>query len=329
MLYPIKDLFFRRMERLKGDVPDYYSYELDDKIRHKIIGTIMDYKLNRSQVYSVRMIGRDYEMKDELENLNAHVERELGRNISQKRGASQRISNFMFNCSDEEFLSTIEILVSLKFNNYQEIKRRAAYPLSEDVDVFRDNLKSFVNAVNEVFRIDKFGYEIVPVSLPKLPYIIVPFNSKYLYVETIREPLSLMHNAKFKGPLNEFEKALDDYRNEKYGDSIHKANKAYESTLKTILELKKIEFNPAKEKIPQLVQKIQDETDIIDSSLRDLVNPFMSVLKKGQNIIRNMEGIGHGQGMNVKEMEKSYADFILRLTGTYIVFIIERYNETK
>jgi len=246
-------------------------------------------------------------------------------------------------CSTDEFLSAIEILISVKFNDdplYRMLAEGSKLKRPSTGEVFErsphpeiakkeEKFKDFIEKINEIFRVDKIGYQIVPVSLPKLPYIVVPFNSEYLYIETVRYSMSLMHDANFMGPLNEFERALDDYRNGKYEDTIHKANKAYESTLKTILNLKQIEFNPAKEKIPQLVQKIQDETDIIDSSIRDLINPFMSVLKKGPNIIRNMEGIGHGQGIDVKEMEKSYANFVLRLTGTYIVFLIERYDETK
>jgi hypothetical protein len=313
MLYPIKDLLFRRMKRLKGEIPDYYSYKLNEKVRHKLIGTILD-----------------FEVRGEFDDLVIHIERELGKNISSEYSSSAKIQDFMFNCPEDEFLSIIEILISIKFSNYKNAvyHDRNSYPSSKTISL-RKNVQSFINTINKTFKVDKIGYEIVPASLPNLPYIIVPFNSKYLYVETIKEPMSLLYDAKFEGPLNEFELALDDYRNEKYEDTIHKSNKSYESTLKTILDLKKIDFNPSKEKIPQLVQKIQDETDIIDSSFRDIVNPFMSILKKGPNIIRNMEGIGHGQGMDVKEMEKSYANFVLRLTGTYIVFLIERYNETK
>jgi len=193
-----------------------------------------------------------------------------------------------------------------------------------------EEFKDFIEKINEIFRVDKIGYQIVPVSLPKLPYIIVPFSSEYLYIETIRYPMSLMHDANFRGPLDEFERALDDYRYEKYEDTIHKANKAYESTLKTILKLKEIEHDPNKDnKIPKLVEKIRKESNIITKELQSTFDSFWSVLQNGAPTIRNMEGVAHGQGIDVKKMEKSYADFVLRLTGTYIVFLIERYTETN
>ncbi|EKF86191.1 abortive infection family protein [Methanobacterium formicicum] len=326
MLYPIRDLFFRRMERLEGKIPDYYSYDLDNKVRFKIINHILD---NTGD--------------EELSDLIGTLRMELGREISDNLYNNEIIEGFLYSCDENEFLSAIEILISLKYDDsplyrilvegsrsvVKSTGKTIERPPNPQFVKKEEEFKEFINIINEIFRIDKIGYEIVPVSLPKLPYIVVPFNSQYLYVETIREPLLLLNDTNFRGPLNEFERALDDYRYEKYDDAIHKANKSYESTLKTILKKKNHDFNPAKEKISTLVQKVQDETDIIDSSFRDLVSPFFSVLKKGPNIIRNMEGIGHGQGVDIKEMEKSYADFVLRLTGTYIVFLIERYNEVE
>lgn len=314
------------MERIEGKIPDFYSYDLDNKVRFKIINHILD--------------NTDDEELSELINT---LRMELGREISDNLYNNEIIEEFLYSSNENEFLSAIEILISLKYNDspiyrmliegsrgtIKSTGQTVERPPNPKYVKKEEEFKEFINKINEIFRIDKIGYEIVPVSLQKLPYMIVPFNSQYLYVETIREPLLLLNDANFMGPLNEFERALDDYRNEKYDDAIHKANKSYESTLKTILKKKDRDFNPAKEKISTLVQKVQDQTDIIDSSFRDLVSPFFSVLKKGPNIIRNMEGIGHGQGIDIKEMKKSYADFVLRLTGTYIVFLIERYNEVE
>lgn len=321
-----RDLFLRRLERLNEESVDYYSYNLDRRIRFKIIRHIETNSDN-----------------NEISELIYNLEMELGKEISTELDSSDKIEDFLYSCTIPEFLSAIEILISIKYNDNpvyrmlvegmtgirkstgEVIKR----PPDPECVKKEESFKNFIGKINEIFRIDKIGYEVVPGGLLSLPYIVVPFNSEYLHKETIVEPLTLMNDAEFVGPLDEFKRALDDYRNEKYSDAIHKANNAYESTLKTILNLKMISFDPSKEKIHTLVQKIQDETDIIDSSFKALVSPFLSVLKVGPNIIRNMEGVGHGQGHDVKEMKKSYANFVLRLTGTYIAFLIERYGESK
>jgi len=64
MLYPIRDLFFRRMERLEGKIPDFYSYNLDEKLRFKLTKHI----LNNSE-------------DNELSELVSNLEMELGHDI--------------------------------------------------------------------------------------------------------------------------------------------------------------------------------------------------------------------------------------------------------
>lgn len=321
MLYPIKDLYYRRIKGLKGELPEYYSHDLDNQIRFKIIGAIFDHHYSKAPNDLERFAGAT--TYDEFNELNIILEREFGKIISNKVQSSEKIQDFLFNCQEEEFLSVIEVLVSLKLNNINKQNQREYTSSHKMVN----DLHSFIDTVNEIFRVEKIGYEIVPVNLPKLPFIVVPFNSKYLYLETIKRPMSLMYDENFKGALNEFEDALDEYRNEIYKDSIHKANKSYESTLKTILDLKDIVYS-SKDNIPALVEKIRNDTDIIDSNIKSAFDSVWSVLHNGPPTIRNQPGVGHGQGRNVKEIEKSYADFVLRLTGTYIVFLIERYNET-
>lgn len=323
MIFPVRDIYFRRMERLEGKIQEFYSYDLDEKIRYKLIRHILE---NSNDL--------------ELSDLNNNLEMELGYNISDKNYYDDIICDFLEYCSTNEFLSAIELLISIKFNDdpiYRTLSERSKGNIKSTGKTFErkpnskyakmeEEFKNFIHKFNEIFRIEKVGYEIVPVSLPKLPYIVVPFNSEFLYNETIKYPLSLMFDSSFKGPLNEFEKALDDYRNSKYSDAIHEAHKSYESTLKTILHLKNIDYIP-NDKIPKLVEKIR-KSDIIDKELQSTFDSFWSVLQNGTPTIRNMEGIAHGQGINIKEIERSYADFVIRLAGTYIVFLIERYNET-
>jgi hypothetical protein len=173
------------------------------------------------------------------------------------------------------------------------------------------------------------GYQITLASestKTDVPFLIVPFESKYLYEEAIQKTRILLYNSKFDGPLNEFDQALDDLRFEKYEDCIHKAGKAYESVLKTILDRKKIPFSRT-DKIFDLVLKVRNALKLQDPSLNTLFERVWPILEQGPNVLRNLEGIGHGQGPDIKKYERSYATFVLNLTGTYIVFLLERYEE--
>ncbi|MBU4266519.1 MAG: abortive infection family protein, partial [Candidatus Altiarchaeota archaeon] len=44
---------------------------------------------------------------------------------------------------------------------------------------------------------------------------------------------------------------------------------------------------------------------------------------------RTEKGIPHGKGKKDTHVDRSYADFALHLSGTFIVFLIERYGELK
>ncbi|MCK4730147.1 MAG: abortive infection family protein [Candidatus Aenigmarchaeota archaeon] len=313
MLGPIKDLYLRRMKNLKGELPDYYSYKLNQTIRHKIIGRILDSNYEKSRMYD----SYDY---NELKELIISIERELGRTLYAELASINKFTNFMFRCSDEEFLSSLELLLSIKIKNLSQFQ--------EDYDQIKNTTEILIVNINKIFKIDKIGYEIIPAGLEDLPFIIVPFNSKYLYLETIKKPMSLMHSEKFKGALNEFEKAIEKYRKDDFENAIGEANKAYESTLKTVLFFKKIPFDETRDKIPRLVDKVKS-ANIIDSTLESVFNSFWPVLKNGPNNIRNLSGVAHGQGVDVKTIQKSYADFVLRTVGTYIVFLIEKFQESR
>ena len=316
MIGPIKDLFFRRMKSLKGQIPDYYNYVLTQTIRHKLIGTILDHRYQKKDpIYSA--IDQEY---DELEEWIIMLEREFGKNISNEYIPDKKIQDFLFKCELEEFLTAIELLLTLKFSNMNHFY--------DDYGRLQATFSSLITKINSIFKIDKIGYEIIPVGLENLPFIVVPFNSQYLHLETIKQPIDLMYNEEFKGALNEFQKALDKYRINDFENAIINANKSYESTLKSILIFKKITFDEGKDKLPQLIDKVKS-ANIIDSTLETVFKSFWPVLKNGPNNIRNLSGIAHGQGIDVKKVEKTYADFVLRTVGTYIVFLIERFKETK
>ena len=316
LLYPIEHLFFRRKRRLEGKIPDYYSYDIPPRVRRKVIFTFFDCRVKVEDPLS----GEYY---DDISVLYKYMLREFDTPLPDKLTAEVSVKSFLMMCSVEEFLSTIEIYVAIKYDRIRSI-RGSWY----DSDAEMERLKTFIDTVNKIFKLEKIGYEIVPVGLENMPYIVIPFNSRYLYLETIKKPRELLYNNNFKGPLNEFEEALDDYRKGRYSDSILKATKSYESTLKTILDLCKVKYTK-KDNIPRLVEKVVNEANIIDSELKSTFHAFWAVLKNGPPTIRNKPGVAHGQGRGVSVIEKSYSEFVLRLTGTYIVFLIERYMEVK
>jgi hypothetical protein len=296
MVGPLKDLFHRMVKQSRGELPDYYTQEIDVTIRSKII---LHYYNGYACVSK--------------EDWRKHCQRELDPTLFYEFDFNE----YLLKRSTEEFLSALQILLLIHLEN-----ARFDFPSNQ-------RLQSFIGVINKLFQIEKVGYEIsiAPNSYKTdVPILIVPYESKYLCEETIQKTRILLYNLKFEGALNEFDKALDDLRFERYEDCIHKAGKAYESILKAILDKKTISYNKD-DKIFALLIKVRDTLKLKDPSLNTLFERLWPVLEQGPNIIRNFEGIGHGQGTDIKKYEKSYANFVLHLTGTYIVFLLERFEE--
>ncbi len=103
-----------------------------------------------------------------------------------------------------------------------------------------------------------------------------------------------------------------------YEDTIHKSNKAFESTMKSVLTKLNISFSPddtAETLLERLIKK-------------EFIYKYTKSLFMGLPMIRNKQG-GHGQGIDPKEVNQSYAELTLNLAGTFIVFLVTRYQELK
>lgn len=301
-----ENVFFRRKKKLEGKEKDYYSYKISEETRWRIIHIVFENLLSGN----------------ELGNLLQKLAKEFGRpTISSEILDNNKIQDFILNSPEEELLTSIELSIALK---NQDILNRDYYNRHTPAQKMQD----FILQINKAFKLDKIGYEIVSVGLEDLHYIIVPIDSKYLYTETIKRTLTLLHDVEFRGSLQEFESALDEYRNERYDNVILKANKAFESTLKAILTKKRIPFDEKNDKITILIKKLFESPQFIDPALKDAFNKVRGILESGLPTIRNQPGVAHGQGLDPKNVAKSYAEIALHLAGTYIVFLIGRYKES-
>ncbi|MFA6226648.1 MAG: abortive infection family protein [Methanoregula sp.] len=281
------------MKQSRGELSEYYTDKVSIEIRSKII-------LHYTNIRPI--ISFDI--------WRQHCQRELNPQITYESPFREYLSK----CSDEEFLSALQILLMIHLE-----QTRSSYE-------YVDSFKLAIEIINKIFKIEKVGFDISYVSdshQTDVPILIIPIDSECLHDEVIQPTRTLLHKLEFGGVLNEFDNALDDLRFEKYEDCIHKAGKAYESTLKTILDKKQLPHTKG-EKISALLSKVRDALKLKDPSLNTLFEHVWPVLNQGPNIIRNFEGIGHGQGADIKKYEESYANFVLHLAGTYIVFLLER-----
>jgi len=297
-------VIFKKLFGQKEEIgkKDFFSYdEIPIETRQKVSFIFHE------NGYYVRYdrIGIHQEPKRDLNKLRYELCKHKGiANINNEVLDENAIDKWLKNCSVVDFLRTIEIFLWIRLND-------------STVDNF-ERLANSIKEINEVFDIDKIGYEIVGNQ-------IIRRDSKYLHGVVIKRTISLLYSNNFKGPLEEFEKALEFYLKKDYGSAIGEANKAYESTMKAILTKLNIAYSES-DTASKLLKQLYDN-NVIYSQTESFTNNLNEVLK-GLPAIRNKQS-GHSQGLDPKKVHKSYAEFALHLCGSFIVFLIQRYEEIK
>jgi hypothetical protein len=100
----------------------------------------------------------------------------------------------------------------------------------------REEKIEIIFSINKIFYKYSLGYQI-----DEIKYQIIKIDSKHIYQETTKQVLLLLNDTRFKNADDEYRKAFEELKNGNYEAVLVEANKAFESTMKIICELK--EYN--------------------------------------------------------------------------------------
>jgi hypothetical protein len=142
--------------------------------------------------------------------------------------AMDRVNHFLLGCSANEFLTAVSAFLLLVRQITPDRGRKfgVAY-LNVSFDLVNEQ-------VHTLFNLYKFGYEIV--ETPEGSFRADRVDSKYLHQEIIAESISLLNRVGFKGPQNEFTKAVGYYSQNDFENAISFANRAFESIMKSVFD---------------------------------------------------------------------------------------------
>jgi hypothetical protein len=150
---------------------------------------------------------------------------------------------------------------------------------------------------------------------------IIRVDSQYVHAEAVKPALVLLSDDRFRGPHEEFLHAHELYRaakpddHKQREDAIAGAQKAFESTLKVICDLKKWPHPPNATARPLI--KI-----VID---RGLIPSFLQSSMEGLATLRNNVG-AHGQGVQLRNVPSHFAAYALHLAAANIVMLVEAFK---
>ena len=176
-----------------------------------------------------------------------------------------------------------------------------------------------INELNVRFRQAGFGYQFEAGK-------IVRVDSQLLHSEVTKPALILLGDPRFKGAQEEFLSAHAHYRAGEHEDAILDANRAFESVMKTICDIRGWDY-PKGGRASDLITVIR-VNGLLPKYLDQSFDQLIATLKSGLPKVRNEAG-GHGQGATPRETPGYVAGYALNLAAASILFLVEALKETE
>lgn len=225
------------------------------------------------------------------------------------------VLNFLLNTSTENALSVIEF----SFRVVDRVVRKMYQGDANDSEISQTPDEA-IDELNFRFLEHNIGYQYTEGILVKL-------DSELVHKEITEPAIMLLKNNAFTGALEEFLKAHEFYKSGEYKDSISWALKAFESTMKTICELKQWQYDKDHDTVQKLIEIIF-ANNLLPAYLTQAFNSLRSLLESTLPTVRNRTG-GHGQGSRSVEIPPYFANFALNISACNIILLIKAFENSK
>ncbi len=173
-----------------------------------------------------------------------------------------------------------------------------------------------INELNRRFREHAIGYQYSGGQ-------IIRVDSGFIHAEVVIPALRLLSSQDFSGAEQEFLIAHEHYRKQKYKEAITNALKAFESTMKTICV--KCEWTCDSNACAKDLIKVVFDNKLLPEYLKTQFSTLKSILESGIPTVRNKTS-GHGQGEQPTVVPEYLTAYVLHLTASNIVFLMEAYK---
>jgi hypothetical protein len=250
----------------------------------------------------------------------------LARNVGEFYFGNERYNSFAqcqyflldSNTPFDYLLKFIEYTFRFIENDLPRIRQRRYDELGEISYSFQSS-EDAISELNHRFRQHNLGYQYNNGQ-------IIRVDSVFIHTEVILPALSLLSNHDFQGAEEEFRNAHKHYRKQEYKDAIVDALNAFESTMKTIC--KKCEWSYSKTASAKELIKVLLENELIPKYIESYFASLRSLLESGVPTVRNKTS-GHGQGEFPIDVPEYLAAYVLHLTASNIVLLVEAYQDKK
>ena len=323
-------LFSERQKELRGEVPDVYQYDIIPReLRVQVIFIMKDIFDSR---YEKTAETETYKfIHDSL--CRAYGEYPLGQD-----------SNFNIHIKDNDYLDivvkflrdtdNVERVIDVIELFFQKVKPRTLdipKPESSTPNAQRNYSKLLlyitqkkrqyeeaITTLNSRFRKHGVGYQYESDR-------IIQIDSKFIHSEAMKPALGILSDPMYEGANDEFLKAHKHYRTGDYKACMNECLKAFESTIKTICEVRG--WDHENKNGVRLIQIVFDK-GLIPSFMQTHFTALRKTLEDGALNPRNQRS-GHGQGSKIIPVPECMAAYALHLTASNILFLTKANEKMK
>jgi len=311
---PISDLYSKRQKRLRGETIDVYQYtDLPKPLRNQIIqiviatlGETVDHNLKY-----IPILAKPYE------TIAKTLCREYGvmsLTITDKRRDpySDIIDFIAVHKNVEQVIDAVELLC--RFIEGRDIladisseKEREAYSKLEKPT-------EAIEEINARFLEHGVGFQYQNQE-------VIRIDSLIIHKEVVKPALALLSEPYYVGPNDEYMSAHEHFRKEEYKECFVDCLKAFESTMKCICDKRQWVYNKNIDTAKDLIA-ICFQNSLIPSYLQTYFTSLRTNLESGIPTLRN-KNAGHGQGLTPTSIPQYLASYLIHLTATTILMLVE------
>jgi len=292
----ILDLFSKRRRHARGEVPDVLVYDrLPDQLRvqivlvwHATVGVASE-----TTHHLDRALARPRQFNAAWRAFDIVAEQ-----LRHQRGVFELFDN----------PRTPQEEVERYFLREQDVER--ALDVLECVAPFAPEAEP---EINQRLMEHGVGYQLHAGK-------IVRADSNWLHAEVVKPALRLLNKAGFSGAEDEFRRAHDHLRHQRYDEALVEALKAMESTIRHIAAARGWKVDP-KDTIKTLLATCFGY-GLVPAYMQSQFGTLKGLLESGLPALRNREG-GHGRGPEGQRASEAVARFGLNTCAANICFLVD------
>ena len=300
----IFNIYSKRQKLQRGEVPDVYQYdELPNSFRVQVVHILRDLLGDPLQSYSPT--------QEWFKGIHDILCREYGllglRGQDNSHDPQTDVFNFFLKAiNTEQALDVIEL--SVRYGEH-------VHGGDRNLEFANTRMKpdAAIEELNARFREQGIGFQFESGS-------IVRVDSQVLHAEAVKPALYLLSERRFSAANQEFLKAHGHYRAGEYGDTLNECLKSFESTLKVICKHQRWPFKET-DTAKTLLDAVF-KNGLVPEYLQGKFAGLRSVLEGAIPTARSRES-AHGAGEAPKRVPRHLASYVLHLTASSVLFLVE------